>query len=569
MRITEIDDFVTMSPATASSPSKSSGSSRQPDLILEIEGMMCQKNCASTVRDAIQSVKGVENSIVTFATRNAEIWLTNLTLDISEIVDMIECVGYDVVNRIDNRKVTDNTNGHSEKSLLQNSSGKADITLIVKGMDNVKDLVRVEEILLTVDGVTSVEIFASKQVVDIYGYADTDIVINMLKQKGYTAMLPSSLSSSTDMNGSSTTNPLHNTTTSTSSKKGNNKTIERIKASMKLDLKQLRIKHDVNKVMESLANLPGIDCEIDMSRNQLIITYNDMKMSQQQVIDILSEKQLGPYLLKQQPMTITKDSDESNRGTKREFIYHIRGMSCGACAVKIEKALKTMPGVIDSAVSVMTHQGRAVIDDSIPDACGPRDLMEKVITLGYECKLASSNDNNHGNNDTGYDSEVNQWKRMLIISLIFGIPVLIIHFGGHLSEIFMMLLMKPALCGNGIQLGQLLMFLLNLPILIFVGYKFYKSAIMGAMNGLFGMDFLVMTGSSITFIYSLIELFFACRSGIATQHIFFETTGMLLMFVTIGKFIEAYAKGKSASSIAELLKLQPTEVRHSLYTLLY
>lgn len=68
-----------------------------------------------------------------------------------------------------------------------------------------------------------------------------------------------------------------------------------------------------------------------------------------------------------------------------------------------------------------------------------------------------------------------------------------------------------------------------------------------------------MTGTSITFFYSTFQVCMACATHTATKHVFFETTGMLLMFVTVGKFIEAFAKGRSVSAITNLLQLQPRE----------
>lgn len=68
----------------------------------------------------------------------------------------------------------------------------------------------------------------------------------------------------------------------------------------------------------------------------------------------------------------------------------------------------------------------------------------------------------------------------------------------------------------------------------------------------------MVTGTTVTFIYSVVQLSYACETGVPTTHVFFEASGMLLMFVTFGKFIEAYAKGKTVSAITNLLKMQPS-----------
>lgn len=233
--------------------------------------------------------------------------------------------------------------------------------------------------------------------------------------------------------------------------------------------------------------------------------------------------------------------------------------------------MKGMNGVVESSVSIMTHQGKVVVDDAVPNAVGPRDIMNKVKDLGYDCQLIVGeslsenssknirNGNVNGDISAQCDAELLEWKRLLIFALVLGIPVLLLHLFSHSNEMLMMFMSESAICGNGVQMGQLIMLSLNFPLLCIVGFKFYRAALIGAYHGSLGMDFLVMTGTSITFLYSIIKLFYACGSGIPTNHIFFETTGMLLMFVTIGKYIEAYAKGKSASSIAELLQLQPRE----------
>lgn len=165
----------------------------------------------------------------------------------------------------------------------------------------------------------------------------------------------------------------------------------------------------------------------------------------------------------------------------------------------------------------------------------------------------------------------------MCFSLCFGVPVLVLHLtmaimrsrsmstmsmageANQSANIFMHTV--PLLChGTGITVGQAIMVSLNLPVLFIVGGRYYRSAIISAMHCSYGMDFLVMTGSSVTFLYSIVVLLYSCHHGEPAKHVFFEAIGMLLMFVTVGKYIEAYAKGKSAQAITTLLKLQPKKV---------
>jgi Cu+-exporting ATPase len=148
-----------------------------------------------------------------------------------------------------------------------------------------------------------------------------------------------------------------------------------------------------------------------------------------------------------------------------------------------------------------------------------------------------------------------------VISLIFGGPVFLLHIAMSLSYQVMDWLDTPQICNDGITTGQIISVLLNTPMMLLVGKKFFRGAYMSAKHGSFGMDFLITTGTSITYVYSMFQLFEACRTGEPTMHVFLEVSGMLLLFVTIGKFIEAYARKHTASAIWSLLKLQPTTVK--------
>jgi cation transport ATPase len=62
--------------------------------------------------------------------------------------------------------------------------------------------------------------------------------------------------------------------------------------------------------------------------------------------------------------------------------------------------------------------------------------------------------------------------------------------------------------------------------LIIIGYRYYRAAFLGAINGNFGMDCLVVTGTTVTFVYSLTQLYLACEASRPTKHVFFEVSGM-------------------------------------------
>jgi P-type Cu+ transporter len=300
-------------------------------------------------------------------------------------------------------------------------------------------------------------------------------------------------------------------------------------------------------------------------------------------------------------------------------MFSITGMTCANCAMRIEKALLKMPGIAESvaaeaaaasssssssggggmtggkkqteslvSVSSMTNKAKVLVNESAPDAAGPRSIIAKIEHLGYGCRLhsidgkgvdgagntigggggGSSDGGGDGDMDAG-SAEMAEWYFPLLVSLVLGVPVMVMHLAMTNSDEVMMLFDQPAACHGGVNRMQLVMLLLNLPILVIVGYRYYRGAVLGAMTGNFGMDCLVTTGTSITFLYSVVQVCIACSTHVPTPHVFFETTGMLLMFVTVGKFVEAYAKRRSYAAISNLLKLQPREVRLQKYCVFF
>jgi Cu+-exporting ATPase len=223
----------------------------------------------------------------------------------------------------------------------------------------------------------------------------------------------------------------------------------------------------------------------------------------------------------------------------------------------VEKAIAKLAGIKQVSVNCITNKARVVLLAEKEDNSLVKLIVQTVQRMGYGCELEKKDDNDRINKN---DEEMVTLSWLLGISLFLGLPIMALHFAMSTSYNWKMFLMDPVACHGGITLGQILMVSLNIPLLFGVGYKYYRSAFLGALHGSFGMDFLVMTGTSITFLYNIMTLSFACQSGIPTQHVFLESSGMLLMFVTVGKFIEAYAKGKSASAITSLLKLQPKQV---------
>ena len=172
-----------------------------PNIILNVTGMMCQKNCASTVEKALASSNGVHKAIVRFKDSEAHIWGT---ISVKQAIDVVESVGFDA-----NLKST-NSNSNNDDVIIEsisalhskdkhvndniqniavNDSGQPpDVVLKVRGMYDPNICVRkVTETLEAVDGVMAVKVEFKSRLVYAWGFADMSSLIHNLNALGYNA----------------------------------------------------------------------------------------------------------------------------------------------------------------------------------------------------------------------------------------------------------------------------------------------------------------------------------------------------------------------------------------------
>ena len=201
------------------------------------------------------------------------------------------------------------------------------------------------------------------------------------------------------------------------------------------------------------------------------------------------------------------------------YLFTHSGMSCANCATKIEKTVSKLAGVISASVSCTLNKACVAVNEDVDNAVGPRDIIETIDSIGYHAELVNIDTNNRVSD--GFE-EIRHWGNLLLVALIFGVPIMVLtysltHLLTHSLTQFLhlsmgsipfvkALFMEPGMCGGSVSKGQTAVFLMSLPMQFGVGYKFYRAAIFGAFNGNFGMDFLVVTGTSITYLYSLVQV---------------------------------------------------------------
>lgn len=221
--------------------------------------------------------------------------------------------------------------------------------------------------------------------------------------------------------------------------------------------------------------------------------------------------------------------------------YSITGMTCSACSSGIEKAVGKMDGVLEAQVSLMGECMTVEFDESKIQA---DKIIEKVISLGYGAKVYEENLSKEKNLET------DKLKKRFLLSIIFLLPLMYLSMGGMIG------FPQPDLLVN-YSLQAVLS-----AILIVVNFKFFTVGAKAVLNGAPNMDTLVSMGSAVSFIYSavLTVLAFFGHENHHGAHLFFESAGMILALVTLGKWLEEKSKRKTGEEIEKLIKLMPNTV---------
>ena len=240
----------------------------------------------------------------------------------------------------------------------------------------------------------------------------------------------------------------------------------------------------------------------------------------------------------------------------REDLVQLRvyGMTCPWCASTVEAGLSAIPGITSVSVSLATETCTVNFNRNL---IGPREIVEQIEAMGFDAMLSDQQDATQLQSLTRM-KEVLEWKSRFLWSLTFAIPVFFIHMIGPKIPGIKGLLAFHIF--NGIYSGDLLSFLFTTPAQFWVGAKFYHSSYKSLKHGSATMDVLVILGTSAAYFYSLFSLIAAMFNTTPEfrPFLFFETSTMLLMFVSLGRFLENKAKGRTSAALTDLIGLAPS-----------
>lgn len=241
--------------------------------------------------------------------------------------------------------------------------------------------------------------------------------------------------------------------------------------------------------------------------------------------------------------------------------FNITGMTCVACAGTIERKVGQMDGVESAVINFSTEKLLVTYDAA---RVNPSLIMETIAALGYGASLVAQGTSHVAPpqaRESKFQSQIDAVRNRLIVSLVFTLPLFYLAMGPMIG-----LPIPGFLAGEqNLLINALTQMFLTLPV-IYLCRSFYINGYKALGKRIPNMDSLVAVGTSASFIYGVVVLFilaygFSHDQMMLIHHyaheLYFESTTVILVLITLGKYFETKAKGKTSESIEKLIALVP------------
>ncbi len=281
------------------------------------------------------------------------------------------------------------------------------------------------------------------------------------------------------------------------------------------------------RIEKSLKKIEGVsDASVNLALETARVAYDDTAVKQDDIIEAVERAGYGAEI--------------EDQASEHQIDLLITGMSCAACAARIEKALKKKDGVSEASVNLSTENGRVRFD---PLKVKSYEIIDEIHRAGYDAeKIEEESPDRAAELRRG---EIRKLGILVAISAVLSAPLI-------LSMIFMLLEIHVPLLHH-----PLLQLILATPVQFIVGWRFYRNAYLGVRGGSPGMDLLVALGTSAAYFYSVYNGFILPAMSGAAGDLYFEASAVVITLVLLGKFFEARAKGMTSEAIKKLMGLQP------------
>ena len=253
--------------------------------------------------------------------------------------------------------------------------------------------------------------------------------------------------------------------------------------------------------------------------------------------------------------------------TMRKELFDITGMSCAACSSRVDKAVSVLDGIGDVSVNLLKNSMTVTFDEQKTDI---PTIVDAVTKAGYGASLRTAlfqqAPPETSQQPSAAETEIKQIRLRLLFSVLFLVPLSYLGMGHMIGLPLPGFLTDP----QNVMVTALTQFLLTVPV-IFINFRFFTNGFKTLVALSPNMDALIAIGAGAAFVSGICSLYqIAHALGLgnmtaaqdAASHMYLESAAMILTLITLGRYLEARAKGRTSEAVSRLLDLAPkTAVR--------
>ncbi|KAK5170942.1 Cu(2+)-transporting P-type ATPase [Saxophila tyrrhenica] len=293
-----------------------------------------------------------------------------------------------------------------------------------------------------------------------------------------------------------------------------------------------------------------VQFDVSLLAERAVIVHRPDELSTAAIVETIEDRGFDATIVS----SIEEGVQTSNSNASVQL--RIYGLPSPESAADLQQSLRNTPGITEARIDFITTRATVIHK---PAQIGLRTVVETIEKAGYNALVAESEDNNAQLESLAKTKEIQEWSRAFKTSLTFAIPVFLISMFLPMFVPFLDVGSIKLPIIPGVWLGDVVCLLLTIPVQFGIGKRFYRSAFKSIRHGSPTMDVLVVLGTSAAFFFScaamIVSIVTPPHSRPATT---FDTSTMLITFITLGRFLENRAKGQTSRALSRLMSLAPS-----------
>ncbi len=289
-------------------------------------------------------------------------------------------------------------------------------------------------------------------------------------------------------------------------------------------------------IEKAVSEIDGtISVNVNFATEKMVVEYDEKVLTSSKIKEI-----------------VAKNDYKAIETSSNKIIIPIGGMTCASCASSVEKVVKQLDGIDSVKVNIATEKANISYDQNIVQLA---EIKKAIEQAGYKV-LEMKKDNLIDEDRIRKEKEINTLWTKFVISIIFSLPLLYIAMVPMIS--FIRLPFPGELDPMQYPLIYALIQLMLVIPVICVGYKFYTVGFKALINRRPNMDSLIAIGTTAAILYSIYNTILIARGQfVLVESLYYETAGVIITLILLGKSLEAVSKGKTSEAIKKLIGLAP------------